>query len=49
LKAIVRIRIPLIRTKFNPEKDDETPDDVYGNAGNLQAAGTARGNQGTEY
>ena len=49
LKAIVRIRIPLIRPKFNPEKDDETPDDIDGDAGNSQAAGTARGNQGYEH
>ena len=33
LKAIVRIRIPLIRPIFKPEKDDETPDDVDGDAG----------------
>lgn len=49
LKAIVRIRIPLIRPKVNVEKDDETPDDVDGDAGNSQAAGTARENQRTEH
>ena len=36
LKAIIRIRIPLVRPKINPEKDDETPDDVDGDAGNSQ-------------
>lgn len=30
LKAIIRIRIPLIRPKNVPEKDDETPEDVDG-------------------
>lgn len=34
LKAIIRIRIPLIRPKTSQEKDDETPDDVDGDENN---------------
>ena len=44
LKAIIRIRIPLIRPKVNPEKDDETPEDVDADGTTSPAPGTARGN-----
>ena len=49
LKAIIRIRIPLIRPKVNPEKDDETPEDVDGDGTNSPAPGTARNPQHGEH
>ena len=42
LKAIIRIRIPLVRPKINPEKDDETPEDVDGDGTNSPAPGSSR-------
>lgn len=42
LKAIIRIRIPLIRPKVNPEKDDEVPDDVDGDGTASPVPGSSR-------
>ena len=47
LKAIIRIRIPLIRPKNHLEKDDETPDDVEGDGTASPPGGSARGPQGS--
>ena len=44
LKAIIRIRIPLVRPKVNLEKDDETPEDVDADGTTSPAPGTARAN-----
>lgn len=46
LKAIIRIRIPLVRPKVNPEKDDETPDDVDGDGTASPVPGSERGPSG---
>jgi hypothetical protein len=50
LKAIIRIRIPLVRPKNLADKDDETPDDVEGGDGTASPpGGSARGPQSHEH